>query len=141
MCFSGHRYFNADHFDIMMQPLTDQLESLTNATSYEKLSSSLIGALSSLASWIKEDESEQSLLKPFHYQICLKLRSESSQVRLATLQCIEALVESLGDSYELLLPEATVFLNELDAEDDERVELQIQKTRETLTKVLGFSDI
>lgn len=56
---------------------------------------------------------EESLWRQIHYQILLKTRSDSSKVRLATLNVLQELSRKLGMNYQGLLPEAIPFMAEL----------------------------
>jgi U3 small nucleolar RNA-associated protein 10 len=130
-------YFNADQFDLLNQPLVDQLDNYREPVSYQRLVEHLIPAITAFTVCLNDD----SLCKPLHYQVLLKTRHEEAAVRVAALQAIESLVESMGESYSNLLPEAVTFLVELSAEDDELVEAQCAKTKATIEKVLGDSTI
>ncbi|OQV19734.1 HEAT repeat-containing protein 1 [Hypsibius exemplaris] len=130
-------YFNADQCDVLNQPLVDQLDNYREPESYKRLVEHLIPAITGFSVCLNDD----SLWKPLHYQVLLKTRHDEAAVRVAALQSIESLVESMGESYSNLLPEAVTFLVELSAEDDELVEAQCARTKATIEKVLGDSSI
>ncbi len=56
---------------------------------------------------------EESLWRQIHYQILLKTRSDSSKIRLASLNVLQELSRKLGMNYQSLLPEAIPFMAEL----------------------------
>lgn len=132
-------YFNADQCDLLNQPLVDQLENYHQDRQdlYQRLIEHLLPAITGFTVCLNDD----TLWKPLHYQILLKSRHDEPCVRVAALQCIACLVESMGDAYANLLPEAVTFLVELSAEDDERVETQCGRTKATIERVLGSSTI
>ncbi|XP_055354273.1 HEAT repeat-containing protein 1-like [Paramacrobiotus metropolitanus] len=135
--FDVEGFFNADQYDILMQPLINQLDNFHDTVSYLRSSPALIACIADFVVCLNDD----SLWKPLHYQICLKSRSEIAEVRIAALQTLSALAEKLGEAYGDLLPEAMTFLVELAEDDDEGVERQCQATKAVLEKVLGQSTV
>jgi U3 small nucleolar RNA-associated protein 10 len=70
----------------------------------------------------------------------LKTRNENAEVRLAALDCLDNLVDKLGDDCQTLLQEsAPQFFSELLEDDDERVEKKMQETIAKLEQVFGES--
>ena len=130
-------YFNADQCDLLSQPLVDQLDNYRDPASFGRLIDHLVPAITGFTACLNDD----TLWKPLHYQVLLKSRHDEPRVRVAALQTVEALVESMGDAYTNLLPEAVTFLVELSAEDEEMVEVQCARTKATIEKVLGSSTI
>ncbi|GAV00112.1 hypothetical protein RvY_11006 [Ramazzottius varieornatus] len=130
-------YFNSDQFDLLMQPLVDQLENFDESGSYRRRMEHLIPTVVAFVACLNDD----SLWKPLHYQVCLKTRNDEAEVRVAALKTIEALAENLGEAYGNLLPEAVTFLVELSAEDDDMVEAQCARTKLTLEKAIGDPEL
>ena len=51
--------------------------------------------------------------KPLNYQVLLKTRHKSAQVRFAALKVLEGIHARLGEDFMVLLPETIPFLAEL----------------------------
>ena len=54
-----------------------------------------------------------ALWKPLNYQVLLKTRHTSAQVRFAALKVLEGIHARLGEDFMVLLPETIPFLAEL----------------------------
>ena len=67
------------------------------------------------------------------------MRSDSTAVRLAAVQCESALTERLGEEWLALLPEMLPFISEALEDDDELVEQEVQKWVLRIEKILGES--
>ena len=67
------------------------------------------------------------------------MRSESSAVRLAAVQCESALTERLGEEWLTLLPEMLPFISEALEDDDEGVDREGQRGGVGIEGILGES--
>lgn len=67
------------------------------------------------------------------------MRSDSTAVRLAAVQCESTLTERLGEEWLALLPEMLPFISEALEDDDEFVEHEVQKWVVRIESILGES--
>lgn len=125
-------FINTHRFDILVQPITNQLENeiiLGN----ESLMSLVSDCLSQLAVAASDD----ILWKQLNYQILLKTRNNNPEIRMFALSvCIEV-ARKLGEDFQPLLPETIPFLAELLEDDNYKVEKSCQKAVQELEKILG----
>ena len=77
--------------------------------------------------------------KEMNSTILKYMRSDSSAVRLAAVQCERALTEKLGEEWLALLPEMLPFISEALEDDDEMVEQEVQKWVVAIEGILGES--
>lgn len=130
-------FINANRFQRMMQPLIDQFEN--ELGSPEERSRRVTGYLVPCIVNFLLAPGDDTLWKTAHYQLLLKLRHSSAQVRLHVIECLAALVTRLQDDYSSLLPETVSFFGELLEDEDERVELACQQLVKQLEHALGES--
>lgn len=67
------------------------------------------------------------------------LQSDQSKTRLAAVKCQQSLVGRLGDDWLANLPEMLPIINELQDDDDEKVETETHKWIKAIEEVLGES--
>lgn len=67
------------------------------------------------------------------------MRSDSSAVRLAAVQCEQSLTDKLGEEWLALLPEMLPYISELQEDDDETVERETQRWIVKIEGILGES--
>lgn len=77
--------------------------------------------------------------KEMNAAILKYMRSDSSSVRLAAVQCEKALTERLGEEWLALLPEMLPFISEALEDDDDEVEKEVQRWVEKVEGILGES--
>lgn len=77
--------------------------------------------------------------KEMNAAILKYMRSDSSPVRLAAVQCEKALTERLGEEWLALLPEMLPFISEALEDDDEDVEKAVNSLVVTIEGILGES--
>ena len=75
----------------------------------ERLTNHLVPCLSQFAVAAGND----AQWKPLNYQVLLKTRHKSAQVRFAALKVLEGIHARLGEDFMVLLPETIPFLAEL----------------------------
>lgn len=80
-----------------------------------------------------------NLHKEMNNAILPYMRSDSSAVRLAAVQCERALTERLGEEWLALLPEMLPFINEGMEDDDEAVEREVHRWKIDIEGILGES--
>jgi len=130
-------FLNKERFQALMQPLVDQLENTAGteerrqARQREHLVPCLVNFLAAAG--------DDSLWKPANYQILLKMRHTSAEVRLAAVAALSAIHARLGDDYLTLLPETMPFLAELLEDEEPRVEDACQKLIKEMEETLGES--
>ena len=67
------------------------------------------------------------------------MRSESASIRLAAVECEQALTDRLGEEWLSMLPEMLPFISELQEDDDEVVEKETHRWILKIETVLGES--
>jgi U3 small nucleolar RNA-associated protein 10 len=117
------------HFDAMASALHAQFLHAANLP----LVSELIPAIVELA--VVADSAEHH--KEFNSAILKHTRSETAAVRLAAVQCEQALTDRLGEEWLSMLPEMLPFISELQEDDDDIVEKETQRWIVKIEGVLG----
>ncbi|XP_072401765.1 HEAT repeat-containing protein 1 [Diabrotica undecimpunctata] len=133
--YDNHKFVNRDRFDILMQPLVDQLENPLGGLDelIKRNNTILTPCLVNFSVAVADD----ALWKQMNYQILLKMRHNSPKIRLVTLHCVTEIVKKLGEDFLPLLPETIPFLAELLEDEEEDVEKACQKAIQEMEKVLG----
>lgn len=133
--YDTQRFVSKDRFDVLMQPLVDQLENtLGGLESLEERNRNLLTPCIVNFSIATADD---SLWKQMNYQILLKLRHNEAKIRLVALHCLNEIVKKIGEDFLPLLPETIPFLAELLEDEDENVEKACQQAVREMEKVLG----
>ncbi|KAK3716752.1 hypothetical protein QZH41_018234 [Actinostola sp. cb2023] len=112
LCYATQGFVDKERFSCLMQPIVDQLENqLGNAQEFQdRISKQVVPCLAQLAVAAGNDTD----WKPLNYQVLLKTRHSSSQVRFAALKALEEFYRQLGEEFVVvLLPESIPFLAEL----------------------------
>lgn len=126
-----------ERFEMLMQPLIDQLENVTDSDKSGNLidvvQNDVIPLLGEIASSVADDTCQKLL----NYQILLKSRHVSSTVRYLSLKAVEEVGKRMGGEYSMLLPESIPFLSELMEDDDEEVEAECHAVIRSLEKAVG----
>lgn len=127
-------FINEHRFDILMQPLVDQLQNPL-VIEDESLTGSLQSCLSQLALVTHND----TLWKRLNYQILLKTRNNNPEIRIAAINCCVQMAQKLGEQFIPLLPETVPFIAELFEDEVERVEKSCRRGTQEIEKSLGIS--
>ena len=77
--------------------------------------------------------------KEMNTSILQYMRSDKGALRLAAVQCENALTEKLGEEWLALLPEMLPFISEGLEDDDEAVEREVQRWILVIESILGES--
>lgn len=135
--YDTHKFINKDRFEVLMQPLVDQIENTLGGEEalVERSKKLLIPCIVQFTVATGDD----SLWKQMNYQILLKLRHSSSCIRLVALAVLTEVTKRLGEDFLPLLPETIPFLAELLEDEDENVEKTCKKAVQEMEKVLGES--
>ncbi|KAG6798194.1 HEAT repeat-containing protein 1 isoform X3 [Apis mellifera caucasica] len=133
--YDAHNFVNQERFDVLAQPIVDQLENTMGSTEdYQKRAKELIvPCIAAFASAIPDD----SLHKQLVYQTLLKTRHSKPYVRNAATNAVVEIVRKLGEDFMPLLPETIPFLAELLEDEDEGTEKCAQNAVRTLEEILG----
>ncbi|KAI8486292.1 HEAT repeat-containing protein 1 [Branchiostoma belcheri] len=133
--YDNENFVNKETFDLLMQPLVDQIENLQGGEEVftARVEDHVVPCIAQFAVAVGDDAS----WKPLHYQIMLKTRHDSPKVRYAALQVLEEFQKKLGESFMVLLPETIPFLAELMEDECEEVEDQCQKVISEMETTLG----
>ncbi|XP_034311475.2 HEAT repeat-containing protein 1 [Magallana gigas] len=127
-------FVTKERFDTLLQPLVDQLENVDDGTlSKERVSEHLVPCIVQFGVATQDD----SLWKTLNYQILLKTRHTSPQVRYAALIAVDEFHKRLSEDYMPLLPETIPFLAELMEDEEEEVEKMCQSVISQMERTLG----
>ncbi|EON97804.1 putative u3 small nucleolar rna-associated protein 10 protein [Phaeoacremonium minimum UCRPA7] len=99
------------------------------------LSEELIPAIVELGAAADSQEHQKEL----NGAILKRLRSENAAVRLAAVQCEQALTDKLGEEWLAMLPEMLPYISELQEDDDEVVDRETHRWIVKIESVLGES--
>jgi U3 small nucleolar RNA-associated protein 10 len=83
--------------------------------------------------------SDDILWKQLNYQVLLKTRSDTPEVRILGLKASVDVAKKLGEDYEPLLPETIPFLSELLEDDNHKVVEACQNGVRELESTVGDS--
>ncbi|XP_023023708.2 HEAT repeat containing 1 homolog l(2)k09022 [Leptinotarsa decemlineata] len=133
--YDSQKFVNRERFDILMQPLVDQLENSLGGI--EELVERNTKLLTPCIVHFAVAAADDSLWKQMNYQILLKMRNNTPKIRLVALHCLTEIVKKLGEDFLPLLPETIPFLSELLEDEEEDVEKACQKAVQEMEKVLG----
>lgn len=133
--YDAHNFVSQDRFEILMQPIVDQVENtMGTREEYESRASRfIVPCIASFASAIPDD----SLHKQLVYQTLLKTRHTKPYVRSTALNALVEIARKLGEDFMPLLPETVPFLAELLEDEDEVTEKCAQNAVRTLEDILG----
>lgn len=130
--YDSHKFVNKERFDILMQPVVDQLDNTLG--NYEaRVRDIVIPTVVNFTVATGDD----SLWKQLNYQILLKMRDGNPKIRMLALECLRDVCKKVGEDFLPLLPETIPFLAELLEDEEEDIEKACQKTIQELEKVLG----
>lgn len=131
--YDSSRFVNPNRFEILMQPLVDQLENPLIIENDEMIQD-YIASISQLAVAVSNDV----LWKQLNYQILLKTRSNEPEVRVISFNCCVEIARKLGgDEFSSLLPETVPFIAELLEDDSTKVGGNTKRGVQELEKILG----
>ncbi|KAL8576538.1 hypothetical protein ACOMHN_003096 [Nucella lapillus] len=133
--FDTHNFINKERFTLLLQPLIDQLENFVGGEDLyaERVKNSLVSTIADFAAATKND----SLWQTLNYQLMLKTRSKSKEVRLSALHALKGLHRKLGEDYVSLMPETIPFLSELMEDDSEEVEALTKEVLQDMEETFG----
>lgn len=132
--YDSSRFINPHRFDILMQPLVDQLENPLIIDN-EAMVRDYVACVSQLAVAVSNDV----LWKQLNYQILLKTRTNVAEVRIISFNCCVEIARKLGEEFSTLLPETVPIISELLEDDNLKVEANTKRGVQELEKILGES--
>ncbi|XP_054745117.1 HEAT repeat-containing protein 1 homolog [Anastrepha obliqua] len=127
-------FINSHRFDLLMQPLVDQLENRL-VLENEELQQSLQSCLAQMAAAVSNDV----MWKQLNYQVLMKTRTNVPEVRILSFNCCLEIARKLGEDFTSLLPETVPFVAELLEDENQRVEKNTRKAVQELENILGES--
>ncbi|CAF1425503.1 unnamed protein product, partial [Didymodactylos carnosus] len=135
--FDSVGFINNERFQLLMSPVVDQLEQHVPTTvDYQQwIERHVSPCIVNLTAASKEEP----LWRRLHYQLLLKTKSDSSQIRLATLHILQELSRKLSVNYQSLLAEAVPYLAELMEDSNEKVENACHRVIVDMESTLGES--
>lgn len=125
-------FVNAHRFDVLLQPLVDQLQN-ADVLASEALQTDVVQCLAQFGVACNDDSSWKQL----NYQILLKTRHANAAVRLLAVGACVELAKKLNEDYLPLLPETIPFFAEMLEDEDQAVERACQARVQELERVLG----
>uniref|UniRef100_UPI003AB09606 HEAT repeat-containing protein 1 n=1 Tax=Centroberyx gerrardi TaxID=166262 RepID=UPI003AB09606 len=133
--YDTQRFLSRERADALLGPLVDQLENPLGgeAAAQRRVTQHLVPCVAQLSVALGDD----TLWKSLNYQILLKTRHSSAQVRFSSLLMLMELAGKLRENYMVLLPETIPFLAELMEDECEEVEHQVQKVIQEMENILG----
>nr|CAD7459837.1 unnamed protein product [Timema tahoe] len=135
--YDRQKFINKERFDVLMQPIVDQLENTLGGVEglQSRASSFVQPCIAEFAVAIADD----ALWKDLNYQILLKTSHNMPEVRLAALQTLCEVAHKLGEDFLPFLPETVPFLAERLEDEEEEVEKEAKRVVQELEEVLGES--
>ncbi|XP_058059727.1 HEAT repeat-containing protein 1 homolog [Anopheles bellator] len=130
--YDNQHFMNAVRFDMLLVPVTDQLENGL-IVKHDEMRGLVIDCLSQMAVAVMDD----SLWRQLIHQVLLKTRSTEPEVRLFALDACTEIARKLGESYVPLLPETIPFLAELMEDDNEAVEKAVHHACREIGRASG----
>lgn len=127
-------FINTNRFEILMQPIVDQLENRLTLEN-EELQQVLTACIAQLAVTVSSD----IMWKQLNQQVLLKTRTNIPEVRILSFNCCVEIARKLGDDFTTLLPETVPFVAELFEDENPRVEKNTRKAVQELEGILGES--
>lgn len=118
-------------FDVIAGPLISQLRT----TSLDQVDIYVAPCITELATDCATPESHKTM----NSMVLKLLQSDHARVRLSAIKCQESLVGRLGDDWLANLPEMLPVINELQDDDDEKVERATHRWIKSIEAVLGES--
>jgi U3 small nucleolar RNA-associated protein 10 len=133
--YDKQKCINTDLFNVLMKPLVNQLEnSLGGEAVYEERVRSLVIPCIAQFSLSVSDE---ALYKTLNYEICLKTKHPSVQVRRSALTAILELARKLESNYLPIVLQTIPFLSEAMEDDVFEIEALCQSVTAELEEILG----
>lgn len=127
-------FMNARRFDIVMQPIVDQIEN-EDALRHERIRKLIEDCTTQLAVAVSDD----ILWKQLNYQVLLKTRSNNSAIRIFAVEICSGIAKQLSQDFESLVPESIPFLSELLEDEDHTVVEACQNSIRKMEAVLNES--
>ncbi|KAI9355028.1 hypothetical protein DFJ73DRAFT_825808 [Zopfochytrium polystomum] len=122
-------------FNALTTALANQLDVVDSfGTPYKRL---VVGLLTPCLGEFAVFAGKEALWKVLNRAILLKSRSESPEVRVASVRIVQEFYIRLGEDFIVLFPETVPFLAELREDNDERVQMGCQELAAEIQKHLG----
>ncbi|XP_063234714.1 HEAT repeat-containing protein 1 isoform X2 [Bacillus rossius redtenbacheri] len=133
--YDSQKFINKERFDTLMQPIVDQLENTLNGldSMTSRATTLVVPCITQLAVAVADD----ALWKDLIYQVLLKMRHNTPEVRLAALKALCEVVRALGDAFMPFLPETVPFLAELLEDEHEGVEAGARRAVQDMEELIG----
>ena len=122
-------YQTPSHFSTICTPLLNQVENVDVDLNQEEVIPTIIELAAVTDSPEQRKELNASLLN--------HMRSKKAAVRLSAVRCQMGLVIRLGHDWLSLLPEMLPLINELQEDDDEKVEHETLRWMQKIEETIG----
>ncbi|XP_049537593.1 HEAT repeat-containing protein 1 homolog [Anopheles darlingi] len=130
--YDNQHFMNAVRFDMLLGPVTDQLENELIVKNAE-VRQLVIDCIAQMAVAVMDD----SLWRQLNHQVLLKTRNGEPDARLFALEACTEIAHKLGESYVPLLPETIPFLAELMEDDNEHIEKAVHHSCREIGRATG----
>lgn len=127
-------FINSQRFEIIMQPIVDEIENEL-VIKDERVQQLLRTCIAQLAVAAGDD----ILWKQLNYQVLLKTRSDTPEIRILGLKASVDVAKKLGEDFEPLIPETIPFLSELLEDENHKVVEACQNAVRELESTVGES--
>ncbi|CAB4054585.1 UTP10 [Lepeophtheirus salmonis] len=124
---------------VMGSNYEDNVNVILNHYEIEKPSDTMLERMNACVSVLANSMEDDSQWKYLHYQVLLNLRSTNVKIRKYILKLISEFVDSRGDSYMSVLPDAVPFLAETTEDDDKSIQKQTKNLLKKMENVFGQS--
>lgn len=127
-------FMNSKRFDTILQPIVNEIDNelVVKDEGIQDLLRMCIAQLAVAAS-------DDIMWKQLNYQVLLKTRSDTPEVRILGLKVAVDVVKKLGEDFEPLIPETIPYLSELLEDDNHNVVTACQNGVRELEATMGES--
>ena len=128
-------FIQNDSFEKLCEPVANLVEVLSVTNVFAFVDQSVKPLVRELNERINDD----AMWAKLNYEILLKTRSADWEVRLAALQVVEHMFESMRERYLVILNDTIPFLSELLEDEHEQIEQTAQSIVKQIESLTGES--
>ena len=133
--FDTNAFIQNDTYEILCDPVAD-LVTLLKITDFAKFVEKTVKPL---VHDMDERINDDNMWQRLNYAILMKTRSEAWQTRLASLQIIEHLFDTMRERYLVILNDTIPFISELLEDENEKVESSAKRIVQRIEQLTGES--
>ncbi|CAG2100463.1 unnamed protein product [Medioppia subpectinata] len=125
---------NKERMQTLAKPIINQL---SNTLGTDEDYGERVESLCLCTQYMIESNRDELIIKDLNYQILLKTRETSSDIRLGALRVLHRLILVSGEDYLPIIPETIPFISELSEDDSIAIETLIKTVVTDLEQILG----